>query len=132
MVSFLSVNLKGSRTIAPRKIALNLKTNPNQNPNANRGQFSSGALVWLPPNPKTSPNLDPNPNPNCPDTSLKIWQNCNSGVILYIFLKSGFQRANQIHWLVSIWWATLAVNRFMLTTIMLKNAIEKALKLFSC
>ena len=64
MVSFLSVNLKGSRTIAPRKIALNLKTNPNQNPNANRGQFSSAAIAWLPPNAKTNPNLDPNPNPN--------------------------------------------------------------------
>ena len=27
------------------------------------GQFSSGAIVWLHPNPKTNPNLDPNPNP---------------------------------------------------------------------
>ena len=29
-----------------------------------RGQFSFGAIVWLPPNPKTNPNLDRNPNPN--------------------------------------------------------------------
>ena len=29
-----------------------------------RGQFSSGAIVWLPPNPKTNPNLDRNPNSN--------------------------------------------------------------------
>ena len=28
------------------------------------GQFSSGAIVWLPPNRKINPNLDPNPNPN--------------------------------------------------------------------
>ena len=28
------------------------------------GQFSSGALVWLHPNPKINSNLDPNPNPN--------------------------------------------------------------------
>ena len=27
-------------------------------------QFSSGAIVWLPPNPKTNPHLDPNSNPN--------------------------------------------------------------------
>ena len=29
-----------------------------------RGQFPSGAIVWLPPNPKTNSNLDRNPNPN--------------------------------------------------------------------
>ena len=30
-----------------------------------RVQFSSGAIIWLPPpNPKTNPNLDQNPNPN--------------------------------------------------------------------
>ena len=45
----------GSRTIAP-----NPKTNPNPNPNPNQGQFSSGAIVWLPLNPKTNPNLDRN------------------------------------------------------------------------
>ena len=28
------------------------------------GKFSSGAIVWLSPNPKTNPNPDPNPNPN--------------------------------------------------------------------
>ena len=27
------------------------------------GQFSSGAIVWLPPNPKTNPDLDPKPIP---------------------------------------------------------------------
>ena len=27
-------------------------------------QFSSGAIVWLPANPKTNPKLDPNSNPN--------------------------------------------------------------------
>ena len=47
-----------------RKIAPNSKTNLNPNPNPNRGYFSSGAIVWLPPNPKINPNLDPNPNPN--------------------------------------------------------------------
>ena len=29
-----------------------------------RGQFFSGVIVWLPPNPKINPNLDRNPNPN--------------------------------------------------------------------
>ena len=29
-----------------------------------RGQFPSGAIVWLPPNTKTNSNLDRNPNPN--------------------------------------------------------------------
>ena len=29
-----------------------------------RGQFPSGAIVWLSPNPKTNSNLDRNPNPN--------------------------------------------------------------------
>ena len=65
-----------------RKIAPNTKTNLNPNPNPNRGYFSSGAIVWLPPNPKINPNLDPNPNPNrggwfssgcnCPDTVKTI------------------------------------------------------------
>ena len=66
-----------------RKIAPNFKTNLNPNPNPNRGYFSSGAIVWLPPNPKINPNLDPNPNPNqgggwfssgcnCPDTVKTI------------------------------------------------------------
>ena len=31
--------------------------------NLTRGQFSSKAIVWLPPNPKTKPNLDPKPQP---------------------------------------------------------------------
>ena len=30
----------------------------------NGGQFFSGEIVWLPPNPKTNPDLDPNPKPN--------------------------------------------------------------------
>ena len=54
--------------LLPRKIALpsipNPKTNPKPNSNSNWGQFFSGAIVWLPPNPKTKPDLDPNPNPN--------------------------------------------------------------------
>ena len=29
-----------------------------------RGQFFSGAVVWLLPKPKTNPDLDQNPNPN--------------------------------------------------------------------
>ena len=42
-----------------------------------RRLFSSGAIVWLLPNPKTNPKIDPNRNPNrrlfstvgnCPDT----------------------------------------------------------------
>ena len=28
-----------------------------------RSQIFSGAIFWLPPNPKTNPNLDRNPNP---------------------------------------------------------------------
>ena len=30
----------------------------------NGGHVFSGAIVWLPSNPKTNPDLDPNPNPN--------------------------------------------------------------------
>ena len=48
----------------PRKIAPNPKSNTNPNPNPDRGQFSSGAIVWLTPKLKTNPNLDLNPNPN--------------------------------------------------------------------
>ena len=61
------VNLQktnGSRAIAPRKIAPNPKSNPYPNLNLTRGQFSSGAIAWLPPNPKTNLNLDQNANPN--------------------------------------------------------------------
>ena len=52
------------------------------------GLFSSGAIVWLLPNPKTNPKIDPNRNPNrrlfstvgnCPDTR-KI-------VSSYLFIK---------------------------------------------
>ena len=49
----------GSSTIAPPTPKLTLT----QTVTLTRGQFSSGAIVWLPPNPNTSPNLDSNPNP---------------------------------------------------------------------
>ena len=40
----------GSRTSAPEENCPQPKTNPNPNPNPNRGgQFSSGAIVLLPP-----------------------------------------------------------------------------------
>ena len=47
----------GSRTFAPEE-------NCPQPLTLTGGQFSSGTIVWLPPNPKTSPNFDSNPNPN--------------------------------------------------------------------
>ena len=48
----------------------------------NGGHVFSGAIVWLPSNPKTNPDLDPNPNPNqgqfssggnCPDTEKRLF-----------------------------------------------------------
>ena len=55
----------GSRTIAPEE---NCPSTPkltlSQTLTLTRGQFSSWAIVWLPPNPKTNPDLDPNPSPN--------------------------------------------------------------------
>ena len=54
----------GSSTIAPEE---NCPPTPKltltQTLTLNSGQFSSGANVWLSPNPNTSPNLDSNPNP---------------------------------------------------------------------
>ena len=51
--------------IAPPPLPSNPNTNPNPNSNPNRGQFSSKAIVWLPPPPnlKTNSNLDPHPKP---------------------------------------------------------------------
>ena len=47
--------------LPPRKIALQTLT---QTLTLIGGLFSSGAIVWLLPNPTANPNLDPNPNPN--------------------------------------------------------------------
>ena len=58
-MSFLVLGL-----LPPRKIAPNPKTIPKLNPNPNKGQFSSDAIVWLILNHKTNPDLDPNYNPN--------------------------------------------------------------------
>ena len=64
---------KGSRTIVPEE---------NWNPDLHQGSIFSGAIAWLPPNPKTDPNLDQNPNltggqfssgGNCPDTVPKLF-----------------------------------------------------------
>ena len=52
---------KGSRTIAPEG---NCPLTPKITQTLTRGQFFSGAIVWLPHNPKTNPNFDQNPNPN--------------------------------------------------------------------
>ena len=83
-LKFTMYILTGSRTVAPEENCRPLstpKTNPKPNPSPNRGQSSSGAIAWLPPNPKTNLDLDPNPNPNrgqfssggnCPDTILTI------------------------------------------------------------
>ena len=49
--------------LPPQKIALQPKTNTKPNPKPNQGAFSSGAIAWLPSNPKTNPDLDPRPNP---------------------------------------------------------------------
>ena len=46
-----------------QKIALQPKTNTKPNPKPNQREFSSGAIVWLPSNPKTNPDLEPRPNP---------------------------------------------------------------------
>ena len=72
---FYSVNLpyfyffihgfQGSRTIASRKNCPPApKLTLNQILTLPGGQFSSGAIVLSPPNPKTNPDLDPNTNPN--------------------------------------------------------------------
>ena len=54
----------GSRTIATKE---NCPPTPKltlgQTLTLTGDQFSLGAIVWLPPNPKTNPNLDPNPQP---------------------------------------------------------------------
>ena len=50
--------------LLPRKIAPNPKLTLTQTLTLSGGQFSSGAIVWLLPNPKTKPNLNSNPNPN--------------------------------------------------------------------
>ena len=59
----------GSRTIAPKENCRppsppTTRLTLSQTLTLTKGQFSSGAIAWLPPNPKTNPNLDPNPNPN--------------------------------------------------------------------
>ena len=48
--------------LPPQKIALQPKTNTKPNPKPNQGEFSSGAIAWLPSNPKTNPDLDIRPN----------------------------------------------------------------------
>ena len=53
-----------------------------------RGQFSSGAIVWLPLNPKTNPNLDRNPNPNREAIFL------GEGTILRILNLMGYWKRN--------------------------------------
>ena len=68
----------GSRKIAPEEnCSPNAKLTLSQTLTLNGRQFSSGAIVWLSPNPKTNPGLDPNLSPNrgqfssggnCPDT----------------------------------------------------------------
>ena len=54
-----------SRTITPKE---NCPPTPkltlSQTLTLTGGQFSLGAIVWLPPNPKTNPDLDSNPNSN--------------------------------------------------------------------
>ena len=69
------------KVFCKEKIALsNPKTNPEPNPNRNRGAISIVGNFLVAPNPKTNPHLDPNPNPNqgqfslggnCPNTNIK-------------------------------------------------------------
>ena len=55
----------GSRTIAPvENCPSTAKLTLRQTITLTGGQFSSGAIVWLSPNPKTNPDPDPSPNPN--------------------------------------------------------------------
>ena len=55
----------GSRTIAlEENCPATPKLTLTQTPTVTREQFTSGAIVWLSPNPKTNPNLDRYPNPN--------------------------------------------------------------------
>ena len=83
--TFLSLykNSKGFYDNCPRgKLRPNPKTIPKSNLNPNRGrggQFSSGAIVWLSPNPRTNSDLDINHNlnrdaiflgRNCPDNEF--------------------------------------------------------------
>ena len=55
----------GSRTISPEE---NFPPTPKvtliQTLTLTGEQFSTGAIVWLPPYPISNPNFDPNPNPN--------------------------------------------------------------------
>ena len=73
--------LKGSTTIAPEEnCAPTPKLSLGQTLTLTRGgKFSSGAIIWLSPNPKTNSDLDINHNPNrgaiflggnCPDTEF--------------------------------------------------------------
>ena len=56
---------RDSRTSAPEEnCPLTPKLTETQTLTLTRGQFFSGAVVWLPRNPKTNPNLDQNPNSN--------------------------------------------------------------------
>ena len=95
---------KSSRTIAPEE---NCPPTPKltltQPLTLTGGQFSSGAIVWLSPNPKTNPNLDPSPNPkrgqfssgvNCPDTIRKSDVSENTKVYYGQFLWNGLHERN--------------------------------------
>ena len=65
LLSHRGLSLNGSRKIAPEKnCPLTPKLTLIQLLTLTGGQFSLGAIVCLPPNPKTNPNLEPNPNPS--------------------------------------------------------------------
>ena len=88
--------------LSRRKIAPNSKTNLNPNPNPNRGYFSSGAIVWLPPNPKINPNLDPKPNPNQGGwviflgVQLSGYRQNHFGMLANLILRTNIAEATQV------------------------------------
>ena len=65
LIEIFFLFLNGSRTIVPdENCPPTPKLTLSQTLTLTGGQFFSGAIVSLPPNPKTNPDLDPNPNPN--------------------------------------------------------------------
>ena len=62
-VCFQTCKNNDSRTIAPEEnCSPTPKLTLTQLLALTRSQIFSGAIFWLPPNPKTNPNLDQNPN----------------------------------------------------------------------
>ena len=92
--AFFQLLKNGSRAIASEE---NCPPTPkltlSQTLTLTEGQFSLGAIVWFPPNPKINPDLDPNPKPN---RRLIFLGGQLSGYLKKQFIKNVKKRSSEV------------------------------------